>query len=75
MERDKEGYIMAVEPLSIAAGIANITAVLPLIQDALTYGANWLVSNTIGAVVLGMVVVGFGIAMAMRIVKGRRGRK
>jgi len=64
-----------VEPVSISAGIANITAALPLVQDALIYGANWLVTNTIGAVMLGMVVVSFGVALAVRIVKGRRGRK
>lgn len=64
-----------VEPVTIASGIANITAALPLVQDALVYGANWLVSNTVGAVMLGMVVVSFGVALAVRIVKGRRGRK
>lgn len=64
-----------VEPVTIAAGIANISAALPLVQDALIYGANWLVTNTIGAVMLGMVTVSFGVALAVRIVKGRRGRR
>lgn len=64
-----------VDPIAISAGIANITSALPLIQDALVYGANWLVTNTIGAVMLAMVVVSFGIGIAVRIVRGRRGRK
>lgn len=64
-----------VEPISVASGIVNITAALPLVQDGLVYGANWLVSNTIGAVMLSMVVVSFGVALAVRVVKGRRGRR
>jgi len=64
-----------VEPISIASGIANITSALPLVQDAMTYGGNWLVSNTIGAVMLAMVVTAFGVGIVVKIVRGRRGKR
>lgn len=64
-----------VEPLSIAGGIANITAALPVVQDAFVYAGNWMVSNTIGALMLAMGLVAFGIAVIMKIVRGKRGRR
>jgi len=66
---------MAVAPIAIADGIANVTLALPILQDSLTYAGNWLVSNTIGAIMIAMVLVAFGFAIIVRLVKGRRGRK
>lgn len=66
---------MAVDPLSIAAGVANITAALPVIQDALTYGANWMVSNTVGVIVISKTLVAFGIGMIVGMFRSRRGRR
>lgn len=65
---------MTVDPISISAGIANLTSALPFIQDALTYGANWIVQNTIGAVAICMIVVGFGVKMAIGLIRGRKRR-
>ena len=64
-----------VDPISIASGIANITAALPVVQDSMTYAGNWMVTNTIGAVMLAMVVLGFGVGVVVKLVKGRRGRR
>lgn len=66
---------MAVEPMTIAAGIANVTAALPVLQDAMTYSGNWLVSNTIGAILVAMVITGFGMGLIVKLIRGRRGRR
>ena len=63
------------DPLAIAGGVANVTAVLPILQDSLIYAANFLVTNTVGALALGMVTIAFGFGLISRLVKGRRGRR
>ena len=64
-----------VEPISIAGGIANITSALPLVQDSLIYGANFMVSNTVGVVIIGMAVVGYGLGKIVGMFRSRRGRR
>lgn len=66
---------MAVDPISISSGVANITSALPIVQDALTYGGNWVVSNTVGAVMVAMTLVGFGVGLIVKMIRGRRGRR
>ena len=66
---------MAVEPISIAGAVANTTAVLPTIQDSMTYFANWMASNYIGQLAIGMAVTAFGAALIIGLVKRRKGRR
>lgn len=66
---------MAVEPIGIAVGIANITAALPLVQDALVYGANFMVSNTVGVLLIAMTLVGYGLGKIIGMFRSRRGRR
>ena len=66
---------MAVEPVSIATAVANTTAVLPAIQDSLTYFANWMASNYIGQIAIAMTITAFGAGLIIGLVKRRRGRR
>lgn len=66
---------MAVEPVTVAAGVANITAALPVVQDALVYGANWMVQNTVGVLVIAASLVSFGVGKIVGMFRSRRGRR
>lgn len=66
---------MAVEHISIAAGIANITAALPAVQDSATYAANWMVSSTVGSLMIACFLFGFGFGKIVSLFRGRRGRR
>ena len=64
-----------VEPISIAGAVANTTAVLPAIQDSITYFANWMALNYIGQLAIGMGLVAFGAGLIIGLVKRRKGRR
>lgn len=66
---------MAVEPVAIAGGMANITAGAEVAKDMAVTGGNFLVTNTVGAFMLGMVGLAFGVALVVKLVRGRRGRR
>ena len=66
---------MPVPPVTVAAAAGNITEMLPVVQDAFIYGANFVVSHPIGLLAVTMTLLGFGVNMAMKIVRGRRGRR
>lgn len=76
-ERDKKELKknMAVEPVAIAGGMANITAGAEVAKDMAVTGGNFLVTNTVGAFMLGMVGLAFGVALVVKLVRGRRGRR
>jgi len=64
-----------VEPIAIAGAVANTTAVLPVIQDAITYFANWMATNYIGQLAIGMTITAFGAGLVIGLIKRRRGRR
>ena len=66
---------MTVSPVNIADGIANITAGMPVVTDALTYGANFMVTNTVGVVIIGMALISYGVGKIVGMFRSRRGRR
>lgn len=66
---------MAVEPVAISAGIANVTLALPLAKDALITGANFMVENTVGVILIGMSLISYGVGKVIGMFRSRRGRR
>ena len=66
---------MTVEPIAIASGVANVSAGLPIVQDALTYGANFMVTNTVGVLIISMSLVSYGLGKIIGMFRSRRGRR
>lgn len=66
---------MATTPVDIATGLVNIGNGTTQAFDVGVQGANFLVTNTVGVFMLGMVAAAFGVALVVKLVRGRRSRK
>lgn len=66
---------MTVAFATVADTVANITAMLPIVQDAFTYAGNWFVGHPIGVLILTMTLFAFGIGMIKSLVRGGRRKK
>lgn len=66
---------MPVAPVDIAGAIANTTLIFPVLYDGFTTFANWMATNYVGQIAIGMTVTSFCAGLVIGLIKRRKGRR